>query len=464
MFDFLHTNTSRRSMLELMGFAGAASLGLSGCVGVAGNDSDTSTSGARKGFRQAPVKVPAKYKGRTKVLFWAPFTGINFQVLSSLLTKFNDSQKDIYAGAESVGGYADLAQKFTAALQAKEVPDIVCFPEHRWIQYWQAEALAPLDKYFDDDWSTKVYMEQFVAEGQAQGKTFQVPFARSTPLFYYNKTRFKEAGLPEQGPGTWPEFAEMAADLVRLKAAGKALKVFPFKNDDEWYGQAHIWAWGGRFSEGTKVLVDQGPMLEWLTWKNKFIHRDNFGYVAKSPVTDFTTGISAATHASTATLAQILHDAKFDVGTHFMLGKASPGPKVPIGGSGLAVVRAESTDRQDAAAKVLRFMAEPEVCATWHLGTGYLPIVKKAAELPNVQANVKKIPNYGVALDQVKNAKQSDTITWFDSPVDDINRAMGLVYGDGKDPRTVVADLQKQLDAKMAKYKDTISKVMAKGN
>jgi sn-glycerol 3-phosphate transport system substrate-binding protein len=147
-----------------------------------------------------------------------------------------------------------------------------------------------------------------------------------------------------------------------------------------------------------------------------------------------------------------------------MLGNDSAGPKVPIGGSGLAVVKAESKDRQDAAAKVLKFMAEPENCAEWHLGTGYLPIVLKAAELPNVKANVKKIPNYGVALDQVKNSRQSDTITWFDAPVDDINRAMGLVYGDGKDPKTVVTDLQKQLDEKMAKYKDTISKVMTKGN
>lgn len=464
MFNILQTSTSRRSVLGLMG-AGAA-LGLAGCVGVGGDASSDKddAGGVRKGFKQTSVKVPEAYKGRTNVIFWAPFTGINFQVLTKLLKKFNDSQKDIYAGAESVGSYADLAQKFTAALQAKQVPDIVCFPEHRWIQYWQADALAQLDPYFDDEWNTKVYMQQFVPEGQAKGKTYQVPFARSTPLFYYNKTRFKEAGLPEEGPDTWPEYARMAPDLAKLKSAGKALKIFPFKNDDEWYGQAHIWAWGGRFSEGTNVLVDQGPMLEWLTWKNNFIHKQNYGYVAKSPVTDFTTGISAATHASTATLAQILHDSKFEVGSHFMLGNDSAGPKVPIGGSGLAVVKAESKDRQDAAAKVLKFMAEPENCAEWHLGTGYLPIVLKAAELPNVKANVKKIPNYGVALDQVKNSRQSDTITWFDAPVDDINRAMGLVYGDGKDPKTVVTDLQKQLDEKMAKYKDTISKVMTKGN
>src|SRR5699024_7926207 len=107
--------------------------------------------------------------------------------------EFNESQDEIVAIAESVGSYADLNQQFTAALQAQSVPDIVCFPEMQWLQFHFSDALTPLDSYFDDEWNLDVYIQNFVHEGVAGGETFVVPFARSTPLFYYNKTRYIEA-------------------------------------------------------------------------------------------------------------------------------------------------------------------------------------------------------------------------------------------------------------------------------
>ncbi len=43
-----------------------------------------------------------------------------------------------------------------------------------------------------------------------------MPFARSTPLFYYNKKHWTAAGLPDRGPNTWDELAQWAP---KLKAA-----------------------------------------------------------------------------------------------------------------------------------------------------------------------------------------------------------------------------------------------------
>ena len=204
-FDLSNLEMDRRTILGLIGL-GATSVGLSACAGPIGGGGGTGASvdaGVRDGFSQAPLQdIPPQYQGRTNVLFWAPFTGTNFEALTAQFTAFNDSQTDIYAAAESQGSYTDLNQKFTAALQSRQVPDIVCFPEHRWVQFWQAGAIAPLDPYFDDAWSLDVYMQQYVGEGQASGQTFAVPFVRSTPLFYFNLDRFREAGIPKEGPKT----------------------------------------------------------------------------------------------------------------------------------------------------------------------------------------------------------------------------------------------------------------------
>src|SRR5690606_37121051 len=132
----------RRRLLAGMGL-GATAAGLAACGAPAGGAGDTD-SPVREGFTQADHTVPAGYEGRTPILFWAPWTGELYEALSRQFTAFNESQDEIVAIAESVGGYADLNQKFTAALQARSVPDIVCFPEMQWLQFYFSDALAPL--------------------------------------------------------------------------------------------------------------------------------------------------------------------------------------------------------------------------------------------------------------------------------------------------------------------------------
>src|SRR5690606_40070929 len=72
-------------------------------------------------FSQADLTVPSEYEGRTPILFWAPFTGVNYEVLAKQFAAFNESQDEIVAIAESVGGYADLNQKFTARSEERRV-------------------------------------------------------------------------------------------------------------------------------------------------------------------------------------------------------------------------------------------------------------------------------------------------------------------------------------------------------
>ncbi|TDE88569.1 extracellular solute-binding protein [Occultella glacieicola] len=436
---------NRRTLLTAFG-ASAAGLGLAACGapggGAAANDAEGG-SNLRPEFSQAPVTdIPAQYADRTNILFWAPFTGVNFEALQELFTKFNDSQTEIYAALESQGSYADLNTKFTAALQARQVPDIVCFPEMQWIQFYFSDALAPLDGYFDDEWSLDVYLQNYVNEGVAAGQTYVVPFARSTPLFYYNKTQYEALGLPAEGPTRWSDLAEFAPDLKSVDVAGQPLMPFAFGAGDNWYGQAHTWAWGGQLSDELTVTVTDGPMQEWLEWKAKFIHDDGFGYMAQSAMTDFTTGLSAGTHGSTASLRGATESAEFEIGTAFMLGGIEDETKVPTGGSGLSIVKAESQERQDACAVLFRFLAEPENAAFWHAGTGYLPIVTESLETDTVTDLVAENPNFGVALAQLPNAQTADEPTWYQAGATEFATAMAQVYGDNADVVEVLEGLQ----------------------
>jgi sn-glycerol 3-phosphate transport system substrate-binding protein len=208
------------------------------------------------------------------------------------------------------------------------------------------------------------------------------------------------------------------------------------------------------------VSINDDAGVEMLEWQRTFIHEDKFGYMAKAAGTDFTSGLAAGVRASTASLTGMTSEAKFDVGCAFMPGQVNTPTKVPTGGSGLMIVKSDSQDRQDAAAELFRFLAKPELSAQWHLDTGYVPIVKKAADEKIVQDRVKENPNYGVALDQLVNAQTADRTNWFQAAVTEIETGLTSVYGDNKDPQTVLDGVAKKLQAILDDNKEDLEKVI----
>src|ERR1700760_1569444 len=65
----------------------------------------------------------------------------------------------------------------------------------------------------------------FMANSHAEGKTWSVPFQRSTAVFYYNKAAFQDAGLdPEKFPTTWADLAATAEKLTKRDASGRVTR------------------------------------------------------------------------------------------------------------------------------------------------------------------------------------------------------------------------------------------------
>lgn len=446
---------TRRSLLTLLGATGVATA-LAAC-GAPGASTEGTVNTA---YKQADVQIPPQYQGRTPVLFWSPWTAGPQEAINEMLRRFNESQSDIVAVSESQANYQTLNQKLTAALQARQVPDVVCFPELQWLQFYFSGVFAELDSYFNADWSLDVYLDNYVGEGVAAGKTYVVPFARSNPLFYFNRDVFASAGLPEEGPKTWDDLAEYAPELAKITVSGKPLQAMAFGAKDNWFGQAQVWAWGGSFSRDYEITIDESPAVEWLEWQRSFIHEKKFGYLAKEAMTDYTTGLAACCHGSTASLRGAMEAAKFDIGVAFMLGKVTERTQVPTGGSGLSIVKADSKDRQDAAAELFKFLAQPEIAAYWHASTGYVPIVKAARETATVKDLVAQDPNFGVALDQLANAKTADRITWFQAGTDQISSAMAQVYGDNVPAAEALSGIRPRLEEIMADNRADLERVV----
>ena len=87
------------------------------------------------------------------------------------------------------------------------------------------DAIVPFDNFVktadDKAWLDGFY-KAFMLNSQSGGKTWGIPFQRSTVVMYWNKELFKEAGLdPNKPPTTWAELKDVATKLTKKDAVGQ---------------------------------------------------------------------------------------------------------------------------------------------------------------------------------------------------------------------------------------------------
>jgi sn-glycerol 3-phosphate transport system substrate-binding protein len=278
------------------------------------------------------------------------------------------------------------------------------------------KAIIPLDDLMKANNVDKAdYIDAFMNEGTRKGQVVWMPFARSTPLFYYNKDAWKEAGLPDRGPETWAELKEWAPKLVKKDGANLTRSAIAHSGAGgyiEWSFQSNVWGWGGSYSDPDftvriheKPAVDAGEFLRQTImegWASTPANTDN----------DFRGGVAASFIGSTGGLTGHEANAKFPVGTSF-LPKGPAGFGCPTGGAGLAILSSAPKEKQEAAFKFMQFATSTEQTAIWAQATGYMPVRKSAIDGPAMQDFYSKKPNYQTAGKQLALVRAQDVARVF---------------------------------------------------
>lgn len=422
---------SRRWVLGAAGLAGAALV--SGCDGQ---------------FKQTVGTVPAKYAKREHLVYWHSFGGGNLKALQTLTDKFNDSQQDIFVELQFQGTYEQAMQKLAAAIVAKQIPDMVLLSEITWRKMHLADALEPFNDYFDADLSPDMFIDQFIDEGTVQGKLWWIPFARSTPLFYFNRTLFEKAGLPSAGPESWEDLLEWAPAIMAQKTKAGNPRVLALGSlYASWYLQSNVWTWGGNYSHGLDVTFDTAPNVAAGQWMVEFIRKHNAAYLSDKMDQDMATGLAASYLSSTGSLKQATTNAKgggYEVGTAF-LPRHNGAFGCPTGGSGIGIVRYVPKTKKQAAWQYIKFLGRSENSAYWTVNTGYLPVVKAARQEPEL-IKATKDANYLTALRQLPLTKPQDLVRLVVSGAGDMmDQGLTKLYSSNASVSDVFGRLNKQL-------------------
>lgn len=353
------------------------------------------------------------------IQFWhTRGSGANYDVVLDSVTKFNETigaEKGIVVEETFIGNYDEILPKTQLAIQAGEGPQVVVMG-NTYVAYMYDDGLladmAPLAEatgYDLDNIMTPFHQ----SIGNTDGHMHSLPYIRSVPVLYYNKTMADEKGLTPSNDlnGGLQEFCK---GLYEEDVDGEPVYGFEMLNDFGYYQAANLFQLGSAMlAEGgtSSPALDDGAMLkvlgDWRGWVDEGWCRSFDSTNAGTAVQErFFQGRVGAFANSTGSLKNILVNAGqagFEVG---LLPYPTYGdPIAEIGGGNICIVAEGNTDEQiEASWYFLEFLMSDEMIAANSIGSGYLPTTYSVAEYQPMIDFWAENPLYRVGYDQVNTA------------------------------------------------------------
>ena len=210
-----------------------------------------------------------------KLNFWYALSGNSGKVVEAMVAQFNQSHPNIQVNVVFQGTYADIADKLTAAVTAKTLPDVA--------QMGGAPTMADsgvvvpiadlvgksdLDDIYPGFWDYNKYNNQIVS----------MPFNNSIPVLYYNKDLFTAAGLdPNKPPATWDDLVKAAQALTKDTNNDGKIDQWGLNTntDTHWYLDAMILQNGGKIlsDDGKKVVYNGAEGVEALQFWGDLVNK-----------------------------------------------------------------------------------------------------------------------------------------------------------------------------------------------
>jgi sn-glycerol 3-phosphate transport system substrate-binding protein len=354
----------------------------------------------------------------TEIHFWHAMDGALGEQLAALTDKFNTSQPDYKVVLQYKGSYDEVLTSLrNTALQGKDRPEIVqivdvatqnAMVERRFFRPVH-QVMADAGERLDPKAFAPVVA---IFYSDAKGNLISLPFNVSTPVLYYNKDAFKNAGLDVNQPlKTWYNVQEalLAMQEKRVTPCGLTTS-YP-----SWIMLENVLAWHNEeFAsrnngyDGLNAELTFNTFLAMRHWSlmSSWIKAQILNYSGRRDEAEkkFTAGECAMVTASSGAYANIARDARFRFGVmpmpYYDDFKGAPA-HTSTGGASLFVVNGKTAQEYKGVAKFFTYLSRPEVQAEWSTRTGYLPLSRAAVDLQRKNGYYETNPGADIALDQV---------------------------------------------------------------
>jgi sn-glycerol 3-phosphate transport system substrate-binding protein len=356
----------------------------------------------------------------TEIQWWHAMGGQRGEWVASLADEFNKSQGEYKVTPVYKGTYTDTMTAAIAGFRAKQHPHIVQVFEVGTATMMAAKgAVYPVHKLMADageKFDPKVYLQPVIGYySTPDGKLLSMPFNSSTPVFYYNKTAFKKAGLdPNKPPKTWPEVGDYAKKLM---AAGSPCGFstqwqtwIQLENLSAWHDVPFATKSNGMAGLDTELKFNSPLHVRHIQQFADWSKDKTFVYGGREnkPDPKFLGGECPMFMGSAGSAGGFEKGIKdtFEWGISMLPYwpdvKGAPQNSI-IGGATLWVLSGHTPAEYKGVAKFFTFLSRPDVQAKSHQSTGYVPITLAAYKLTLEQGFYGKHPGFDVPVLQLEN-------------------------------------------------------------
>ena len=352
----------------------------------------------------------------TEISFYYPVAvgGPVARLVGQLVEDFERENPGIKVKPIYAGTYKDALAKALTAHKSGTPPDVAVLFAADMYTLIDADAIVAFDDltasmHQDTAWLDGFY-PALMANSRAGGKTWGVPFQRSTILLYWNKALFKEAGLdPNRPPADWAEMAAYANKLTRRDSAGNAVQwglQIPSSGFPYWLFQGLTTANGIELmnAAGTETRFDQPAAVEALQYwvdlaRVQKAHPPGVVEWGSTPK-DFLDKKAAMIWTTSGNLGGIKNGARFEFGVAMLPANKRQGS--PTGGGNLYIFKKSPSAQREAALKFVQWLVSPARTAQWGIDSGYIAVRASAWDTPVMKQHVTGFPLATVARDQLQ--------------------------------------------------------------
>ena len=405
---------------------------------------------------------PLSAKAATELTMYYPVAvgGPLTKIVDGLVAGFMKENPDIKVNAIYAGNYNDARIKALAALNSGQPAQLSVMFSIDIYELIEQDAIVAFDDVVSTD-EDKAWLDSFYStlmqNGRTAGKTWGIPFQRSTIVMYYNKDMFREAGLdPENPPATWDELIAAGKKLTKPDGSQWAMMIpstgYPY------------WMFGALTMQNDQVLMngagdetyfDKPATVEALNfWKalggeHKIMPEGTIEWGTLRQ--NFLEGKTAIMWHSTGNLTVVKKNAKFDFGVAMLPANKRRG--TPTGGGNFYIFKKTTDAERQASLKLIKYMTAPERAAEWSMQTGYMGVSPEAYETKALQDYVKGFPYAAVARDQLEFAT-AELSTFQTGRVRKLlDDAIQAALTGTKSPEDALQDAQSQADRLLQPYR-----------
>ncbi len=386
------------------------------------------------------------------------------ETIKSLTAEYVAANPGVNIDAVYAGSYQDTVSKAITASRGGNPPQLSVILSVDMFTLIDEDLIIPFDKYLtsaeDKEW-LKGFYPAFMENSQTGGKTYGIPFQRSTPVLYWNKAAFKAAGLdPETPPKNWDEMVEFGKKLVKKDSSGNVTQWgvrIPSSGFPYWLFQGFTTqndvilanADGNKTNFSDPKVVEALQYMVDLSQKHKIMAPGIIEWGATPKA--FFEGQTAMMWTTTGNLTNVRKNAPFEFGVAMLPANKRRG--APTGGGNFYLFKGASEEQTKAAVDFVKWITAPEQSAKWTIATGYVAPRPSTWDTATMKAYTDDFPPALVARDQLQHAV-AELSTYQNQRVTRIfNDALAAAITGQKDAKSALEEAQAKADAVLKEYR-----------